>query len=175
MVKTLLQTRGSSLYANSRSACPDSCSRQPLCTHTLQVLSHHACAGVGIDSACAGILSQRLGRDVFIVGAANVGKSAFVRRMLKEMGSMASRHFDMKASMASRHLPVESAMPGTTLGRVKLGAFSSGGDLYDTPGACRPEKYSRARACSNAAFRCCLHLQEPYSNVAIATCTVSPC
>jgi GTPase SAR1 family protein len=81
------------------------------------------------------ILSLRAGRDVFIVGAANVGKSAFVRRMLKEMSHMSSRHFDMMASHASLRMPTESAMPGTTLGRVALAAFSSGGHLYDTPGA----------------------------------------
>jgi nitric-oxide synthase, plant len=91
-------------------------------------------AGAGLDEACASILSQRLGRDVFIIGAANVGKSAFVRRMLKEMANMTSRHFDTRATLAGRKLPVESAMPGTTLGFVKLGAFSSGGALYDTPG-----------------------------------------
>lgn len=90
--------------------------------------------GVGFDQACASILSQRIGRDVYIVGAANVGKSAFVRRMLKEMANMTSRHFDAKATQVGRRLPVESAMPGTTLGFVKLGAFSSGGALYDTPG-----------------------------------------
>lgn len=94
-------------------------------------------AGAGFDQACASILSQRLGRDVYIIGAANVGKSAFVRRMLKEMATMASRHFDAKATQVGRRLPVESAMPGTTLGFVKLGAFSSGGTLYDTPGAYR--------------------------------------
>eukprot|EP00892_Ulva_mutabilis_P003852 jgi/Ulvmu1/1839/UM119_0058.1 len=90
--------------------------------------------GEGFDQACASILSQRLGRDVYIVGAANVGKSAFVRRMLKEMANMTSRHFDSRATQVGRRLPVESAMPGTTLGFVRLGAFSSGGTLYDTPG-----------------------------------------
>jgi nitric-oxide synthase, plant len=90
-----------------------------------------------LDGACSSILSQRLGRDVFIVGAANVGKSAFVRRMVKEMGNMTSKHFDAKATLVGKQLPVESAMPGTTLALVKLGAFSSGGTLYDTPGGHR--------------------------------------
>jgi nitric-oxide synthase len=31
------------------------------------------------------VCRERKGRDVFVVGAANVGKSAFVRAMLKEM------------------------------------------------------------------------------------------
>jgi nitric-oxide synthase, plant len=92
-------------------------------------------AGTNFDRAVASILTQRAGRDVFIVGAANVGKSAFVRRMLKEMSNMSSRHFDMMASNASKQMPTESAMPGTTLGRVELAAFTSGGQLFDTPGA----------------------------------------
>lgn len=91
-------------------------------------------SGEGLDEACASILSQRLGRDVYIIGAANVGKSAFVRCMLREMANMTSRHFDAKATLVGKKLPVESAMPGTTLGLLKLGAFSSGGALYDTPG-----------------------------------------
>ena len=119
-----------------------------LCT---SIQTFFPCAGTGVDSACAGILSQRQGRDVFIVGAANVGKSAFVRRMLKEMASMASRHFDVKAMYAQKHMPTESAMPGTTLGRVKLGAFSSGGDLFDTPGPL-------SLACAVCALRQSIHV-----------------
>lgn len=92
-------------------------------------------AGSGFSEALHSILSLREGRDVFIIGAANVGKSAFVRRMVKEMSNMSSRHFDMMASNASRRMPVVSPMPGTTLGRVQLAAFSSGGHLFDTPGA----------------------------------------
>lgn len=96
-----------------------------------------------MDNACRSILSQRQGRDVYIVGAANVGKSAFVRRVLSEMSSAASQHFDAQAGFARRHLPMESAMPGTTLGRLRLAAFSSGGALFDTPGA--PPRYLVAR------------------------------
>ena len=90
--------------------------------------------GEGFDRCTGAILSQRLGRDVYVVGAANVGKTAFVRATLKEMRRMESRHFDSIALLTSKRMPVESTMPGTTLGLVKLGAFSSGGYLYDTPG-----------------------------------------
>lgn len=82
----------------------------------------------------AGILSQRLGRDVYVLGAANVGKTAFVRAMLQRMQVATSRHFDAQATVA-KYLPVVSPMPGTTLGLVELGVFSSGGSLFDTPGA----------------------------------------
>ena len=35
--------------------------------------------GQGIGAAAAAILRQRRGRDVYVMGAANVGKSAFIR------------------------------------------------------------------------------------------------
>jgi hypothetical protein len=63
---------------------------------------------------------------------AHVG--AFVRRMMKEMSRVGSRHFDFQAARMHGMLPVESAMPGTTLGLVRLAAFTSGGALFDTPG-----------------------------------------
>lgn len=66
------------------------------------------------------VARERKGRDVFVVGAANVGKSAFVRAMLKEMSAFESSNYDPAAMANSRYLPVESAMPGTTLGFIPL-------------------------------------------------------
>ncbi|KAK9841484.1 hypothetical protein WJX74_006630 [Apatococcus lobatus] len=88
----------------------------------------------GLSDAARAILTQRQGRDVYVVGAANVGKSAFVRSLMQEMGSMSSRHFDAAAAEHRRRLPVESPMPGTTLGPIALHAFASGGTLFDMPG-----------------------------------------
>ena len=59
-----------------------------------------------------------------------VGKSAFVRAMLRDMGQFDSTNFDPAAMSNGRYLPVESAMPGTTLGIIPLQAFASGGTLY---------------------------------------------
>lgn len=59
-----------------------------------------------------------------------VGKSAFVRAMLRDMGHFESDNFDPAAMSNGRYLPVESAMPGTTLGIIPLQAFASGGTLY---------------------------------------------
>ena len=59
-----------------------------------------------------------------------VGKSAFVRAMLKEMGQFDSANFDPAAMSNGRYLPVESDMPGTTLGIIPLQAFATGGTLY---------------------------------------------
>ena len=76
---------------------------------------------------------NRKGRDVVVVGAANVGKSAFTRSLLNEMSSLRSANYDIGAAQI-RHKPVESEMPGTTLGVIPLEAFETGGYLYDTPG-----------------------------------------
>lgn len=51
--------------------------------------THVACALLscypGMSAAVSRICRERRSRDVYVVGAANVGKSAFVRAMLKEM------------------------------------------------------------------------------------------
>lgn len=69
---------------------------------------------------------MRQGRDVYVLGAANVGKSAFVRAMLAQMASFSSRHFDPAATGVGRYMPTESPMPGTTLGLIALRPFESG-------------------------------------------------
>ena len=103
----------------------------------LTVVSMHAVSAKtkeGIDEVVADIKQQRLGRDVYIVGAANVGKSAFTRAFVKEMSSMSSKQFDPLAIAKSKRLPMESSMPGTTLSSIPLEVFQSGEKLYDTPG-----------------------------------------
>ena len=103
----------------------------------LTAVSMHAVSAKtkeGIDEVVADIKQQRLGRDVYIVGAANVGKSAFTRAFVTEMSSMSSRQFDPLAVGKSKRLPMESSMPGTTLSSIPLEVFQSGEILYDTPG-----------------------------------------
>eukprot|EP00884_Botryococcus_braunii_P017452 jgi/Botrbrau1/4390/Bobra.105_2s0036.1 len=90
--------------------------------------------GDGIPETVARLRMERRGRDVYIIGAANVGKSAFTRAIVREMSDLGSQQFDAAAASVKRRLPVESAMPGTTLGLIPLRAFESGGTLYDTPG-----------------------------------------
>jgi hypothetical protein len=55
---------------------------QPQVTSTHLVSSR---SGEGVPAVAAKIGRERRGRDVFVVGAANVGKSAFVRALLREM------------------------------------------------------------------------------------------
>jgi len=103
----------------------------------LNVISCHLVSsrtGEGVSAATSKVCAERKGRDVYVVGAANVGKSAFVRAMLKDMSLFDGGNFDPAARATGRYLPVESPMPGTTLGIIPLQAFVSGGTLYDTPG-----------------------------------------
>ena len=83
----------------------------------------------GIRNATTILKKNRKGRDVLVVGAANVGKSAFVKALLNDMSSMKSANYDIGAAQI-RHKPVESDMPGTTLGIIPLQAFKSGGVLH---------------------------------------------
>ncbi|BBM98022.1 nitric-oxide synthase, plant [Marchantia polymorpha subsp. ruderalis] len=98
----------------------------------LNVISIHLTsskAKTGISRVAADITRQRLGRDVYVLGSANVGKSAFVTALLQDMSKR-----DPVAAAALRHKPIQSAMPGTTLGAIEFEAFSGGGKLFDTPG-----------------------------------------
>ncbi|CAL8466555.1 g6091 [Coccomyxa elongata] len=88
----------------------------------------------GIADVAKAVRIERRGRDVYIMGAANVGKSAFVRAFVREMSDVTSPQFDPAALGIANYLPVESAMPGTTLQLIALNTFDSGGVLYDTPG-----------------------------------------
>ncbi|EFN51397.1 hypothetical protein CHLNCDRAFT_141029 [Chlorella variabilis] len=76
--------------------------------------------GAGVPEAVGAIRRERRGRDVFVMGAANVGKSAFIRALMKDMCRMGSRQFDPQALSRGRYLPVESAMPGTTLELIPM-------------------------------------------------------
>ena len=50
------------------------------CAARLQVSSK---TGAGVPTAVAAIRRERRGRDVYVMGAANVGKSAFIRALVK--------------------------------------------------------------------------------------------
>lgn len=98
----------------------------------LSVLSVHLTSSkslVGIAGVVSEIQKEKKGRDVYILGSANVGKSAFISALLK---TMALR--DPAAAAARKYKPIQSAVPGTTLGPIQIDAFLGGGKLYDTPG-----------------------------------------
>ena len=83
---------------------------------------------VGVKKAVGAMFAERKGRDVYVLGAANVGKSTFIRAALKAMRE------EGNFGVPNKRLPTASAMPGTTLGVIPLRAFEGKGVLYDTPG-----------------------------------------
>ena len=84
--------------------------------------------GLGVKTAVGAMFAERKGRDVYVLGAANVGKSTFIRAALKAMRE------EGNFGVPAKRLPTASAMPGTTLGVIPLRAFEGKGALYDTPG-----------------------------------------
>ncbi|XP_043715900.1 NO-associated protein 1, chloroplastic/mitochondrial isoform X2 [Telopea speciosissima] len=97
----------------------------------LNVLSVHLTSSkslVGIAGVASDIQKEKKGRDVYILGSANVGKSAFINALLKMMAEK-----DPVAAAARKYKPIQSAVPGTTLGPIQIDAFV-GGKLFDTPG-----------------------------------------
>ncbi|CAL1371611.1 unnamed protein product [Linum trigynum] len=98
----------------------------------LNVLSVHLTSSkslVGITGVIAEIQKEKKGRDVYILGSANVGKSAFINALLKMMAER-----DPAAAAARKYKPIQSAVPGTTLGPIQIDAFLGGAKLFDTPG-----------------------------------------
>ncbi|KAK9144374.1 hypothetical protein Sjap_004277 [Stephania japonica] len=98
----------------------------------LNVLSVHLTSSkslVGITGVASEIQKEKKGRDVYILGSANVGKSAFINALLKTMAQK-----DHVAAAARKYKPIQSAVPGTTLGPIQIDAFFGGGKLFDTPG-----------------------------------------
>lgn len=98
----------------------------------LNVISVHLTSSkslVGITGVVSEIQKEKKGRDVYILGSANVGKSAFINALLKMMS-----YKDPVAAAARKYKPIQSAVPGTTLGPIQIDAFLGGGKLFDTPG-----------------------------------------
>ena len=79
--------------------------------------------GDGLDACSSAIMRERKGRDTFILGAANVGKSLFVGSFLEH--ALGAR---------SKRLPISSSTPGTTLKLIGVDCFEGGSMLFDTPG-----------------------------------------
>lgn len=81
-------------------------------------------------------------RDLYVIGAANVGKSTFINRLIEEGRSGGAKTFKKKkpkGKEATGSLVTTSALPGTTLNfiEVDLGDKVS---LFDTPGLIIPHQ-----------------------------------
>lgn len=76
--------------------------------------------GDGMDDLLAALSTHRKGRDIYVVGATNVGKSSLINRLIRDYSGM------------DRELTV-SRYPGTTLDLVHI-PLDDGGQIIDTPG-----------------------------------------
>lgn len=97
--------------------------------------------GAGMADLAEGLLRDLGGRDVFVVGAANAGKSTLVKglssllaRTLRVRGR--SRRADNRRRDELQNLRVTAShLPGTTLQAVRIPCFpSTRHALWDTPG-----------------------------------------
>ncbi|MFD2369762.1 ribosome biogenesis GTPase YqeH [Brevibacillus sp. GCM10020057] len=79
-----------------------------------------AAKGQHIDELLARIGELRNGRDVYIVGVTNVGKSTMINRILHDYG-------------AAELEITTSPFPGTTLDKIEI-PLEDGRSIYDTPG-----------------------------------------
>ncbi|WP_043933950.1 ribosome biogenesis GTPase YqeH [Bacillus sp. EB01] len=88
--------------------------------HAEDVFLISAAKGQSIREAAAAIDSYRQGKDVFVVGCTNVGKSTFINRIIKEVAG-------------GQDVITTSHFPGTTLDIIKI-PLDDGKSLIDTPG-----------------------------------------
>ncbi|MFT8870974.1 MAG: ribosome biogenesis GTPase YqeH [Sporolactobacillus sp.] len=93
--------------------------------HPLDVQLMSAEKNIGIDEVRERIEQLRNGRDVYIVGATNVGKSTFINHLIRSVGASS--------------LITTSRFPGTTLDFIGI-PLADGKMLYDTPGLINPEQ-----------------------------------
>jgi ribosome biogenesis GTPase YqeH len=86
----------------------------------IDVLLVSASKGSFIEEAMEAIERYREGKDVFVVGCTNVGKSTFINRIIKNVTGEAD-------------IITTSHFPGTTLDMIEI-PLDDGSALFDTPG-----------------------------------------
>ncbi|WP_390406837.1 ribosome biogenesis GTPase YqeH [Lacticaseibacillus jixiensis] len=84
------------------------------------VLLTSAKKGHNVDELLALIEKYRAGRDVYVVGVTNTGKSTLINRIIKSLTGV-------------QELITTSRFPGTTLDRIEI-PLDDGKSLIDTPG-----------------------------------------
>jgi len=86
----------------------------------VDVLLVSAGRGQGMKDAIDAIEHYRQGKDVYVVGCTNVGKSTFINRIIKEVSG-------------EDDIITTSQYPGTTLDAIEI-PLDDGSAMYDTPG-----------------------------------------
>lgn len=94
-------------------------------------------AGLGdlMDEALK--LSHREKADIYVVGAANVGKSTFINAIIQRTKDQ--KRGDAIRKMSKKELLTTSVVPGTTLNLVKI-PIGGKRNMYDTPGLILPHQ-----------------------------------
>ncbi len=95
-------------------------SAKELGLHPVDVLLVSAEKGKYISEAAEAIEHYRQGRDVYVVGCTNVGKSTFINRLIKQVSGEGD-------------IITTSHFPGTTLDMIEI-PLDDGHALFDTPG-----------------------------------------
>jgi hypothetical protein len=94
--------------------------------------------GRGIYELAERLLSSLGGKDVFIVGCANVGKSTLVHRLagvISTASYLKGKRGQARRDVCNNLAVTGSHLPGTTLQAVRIPCFSSDRHaLWDTPG-----------------------------------------
>lgn len=88
--------------------------------NVLDVFLISSVKGYGMDELTTTMGAYREGKDVFVVGTTNVGKSTFINRLIKQ-------------SVGESNVITTSYFPGTTLGFIEI-PLDSHSSLIDTPG-----------------------------------------
>ena len=86
----------------------------------IDVLLVSAHKGIGMAEVVDAIEHYRKGKNVYVVGCTNVGKSTFINRIIKQ-------------STGEGNIITTSHFPGTTLDMIEI-PLNDGAALYDTPG-----------------------------------------
>ncbi|HWL13418.1 MAG TPA: ribosome biogenesis GTPase YqeH [Ureibacillus sp.] len=86
----------------------------------IDVLLVSAHKGAGMAEVVDAIEMHRKGKDVFVVGCTNVGKSTFINRIIKQ-------------ATGEGNIITTSHFPGTTLDMIEI-PLDDGAAIYDTPG-----------------------------------------
>jgi ribosome biogenesis GTPase A len=89
--------------------------------------------GKNIESLLSKVMtmSEAYGEKVYVIGAANVGKSSFINRLIAGSSSKNSKHRQSRKGDVPQ--PTVSNLPGTTLDMLKL-RLPNGVSVFDTPG-----------------------------------------
>jgi ribosome biogenesis GTPase YqeH len=96
--------------------------------HPVDVILISASKGEYVRKAVEAIEHYRQGKDVYVVGVTNVGKSTFINRLLKDYGQV-------------EEVITTSPYPGTTLDFIQI-PLDDGRHLTDTPGIVRKDRLS---------------------------------